>query len=146
MEKYNGNQKGFIYASCDAKDQKEVFERYLEPVAAEGVNFCWGDTFDKKEDNNISRSNAVLLFLTNDFAKEDRLRRTIEAAVKHDKPILSVFLEDVELDPGLSMQIESQQAMFVSGYKSDYDFVDELKKAADDAIAELTEEIEEEEK
>ena len=130
MEKYNGNQKGFIYVSCDAKDQDTVFRKYLEPVAQSGVSFCWDDVFDKKEEDNIARSNAVLLFLTKDFAKEDKLRRTVEAAVRNDKPILTIYLENVDLDAGLSMQLESQQALFTSYYESDEEFLEALKKSA----------------
>ena len=130
MEKYSGNQKGFIYASCDAKDREAVFEKYLGPVAESGVSFCWGDAFDKKEEDNIAKSNAVLLFLTKDYARDDRLRKTVEAAVRNDKPILTVYLENVDLDAGLSMQLESQQALFRSKFKSDEEFAEELKKAA----------------
>ena len=130
MEKYSGNQKGFIYASCDTKDREAVFEKYLGPVAESDISFCWGDAFDKKEEDNIARSNAVLLFLTKDYARDDKLRKTVEAAVRNDKPILTVYLEDVDLDAGLSMQLESQQALFRSRYKSDEEFTEELKKAA----------------
>ena len=130
MEKYSGNQKGFIYASCDAKDREAVFDKYLGPVAESGVSFCWGDAFDKKEEDNIARSNAVLLFLTKDYARDDKLRKTVEAAVRNDKPILTVYLENVDLDSGLSMQLESQQALFVSYYESEEEFVEALKKAA----------------
>ena len=130
MEKYSGNQKGFIYASCDTKDQEIVFDKYLEPLAHDGISFCWGDRFDKKEEDNIARSNAVLLFLTNDFARDDRLRKTVEAAVRNDKPLLTVYLENVDLDAGLSMQLESQQALFISYYDSEEEFIEALKKAA----------------
>ena len=39
MEKHYGNQKGFIYVSCDAKDREEAFEKYPEPLAKDGVPF-----------------------------------------------------------------------------------------------------------
>lgn len=146
MKKYTGNQKGFIYASCAAKDQVEVFEKYLEPLATDGISFCWGDSFDRREDRFIAKSNAVMLFLTKDNVREEKLRKTVEAAVKHDKPILSIYLEDVELDPGLSMQIESQQAMFVSRYKSDEAFIDELKTAAIFDRIEVTEQLKKKQK
>ena len=64
MEKYNGNQKGFIYVSCDAKDQKEVLEKYLEPLAAAGVSFWWADDAGdaggalNKGERRISRGRA----------------------------------------------------------------------------------------
>ena len=139
MEKYSGNQKGFIYASCTAKDQEEVFNKYLDPLARVVISFCWGDSFDGREDGYIAKSNAVMLFLTKEYVRDEKLRRTVESAIKHDKPILSIYLEEVELDPGLSMQIESQQAMFVSRYKSDDEFVDDLKKAAVFDKVEVTE-------
>ena len=130
MEKYNGNQKGFIYASCDAKNQEEVFSNYLEPLAKDGVSFWWADGFDSKEEKTLARAGALLLFLTKDYVKESKLRDAVAAAVRNDKPIMSVYLEDVELDAGLSMQLESQQALFRSRYKSDEEFTEALGKAA----------------
>ena len=50
MEKYNGNQKGFIYVSCDPKDRDTVFAKYLEPLAKDGISFWWADDFGKKEE------------------------------------------------------------------------------------------------
>ena len=130
MERYNGNQKGFIYVSCDAKHQKEAFEKYLEPLDGEGTAFWWADDFDKKEEKTLARAKAVLLFLTKDYVKESKLRDTLTAAIKYNKPVLCVYLEDVELDAALSMQTEAQQALFVNKYGSDDDFIKELKKAA----------------
>ena len=130
MEKYNGNQKGFIYASFDVKDQDEVPAKYLEPLTKDGISFWWADGFGGKEEKTLARAGALLLFLTKDYARDDRLRKTVEAAVRNDKPILTVYLEDVELDAGLSMQLESQQALFRSKSKSDEEFAEELKKAA----------------
>ena len=140
MEKYNGNRKGFIYVSCGAREQNETFDKYLEPLAQDGVSFWWADGdsgsgstgggLSKKEEKTLARAKAVLLFLTKDYAKDKKLRDTVAAAVKCNKPVLCVYLEDVELDAALSMQTEAQQALFVSGYGSDEEFVKELKKAA----------------
>lgn len=130
MEKYNGNQKGFIYVSCNDANQKEVFEKYLEPLAKEGISFWWADGFDSKEEKNLARASAALVFLTNDYVKEEKLRDTITASVKKNKPVLCVYLEDVELDATLSMQTEAQQALFVNKFNNDEEFIEELKKAA----------------
>ena len=130
MEKYNGNQKGFIYVSCDAKDREAIFAKYLEPLAKEGISFWWADDFDIKEEKTLARAKAVLLFLTKAYAKDKKLRDTVAAAVKRNKPLLCIYLEDIELDAALSMQTEAQQALFVNKYKSDEEFVKDLKKAA----------------
>ena len=130
MEKYNGNQKAFIYVSCDEKQRQEAFDKYLEPLAKEGISFWWADDFDKKEEKTLARSKAVLLFLTKDYSKDKRLRDTLTAAVQYNKPVLCVYLEEVELDAALSMQTEAQQALFVHRYKSDEEMVKELKEAA----------------
>ena len=130
MEKYNGNQNDFIYVSCDTKDQEEVIEKYLGSLAQDGTGFRWADIFDKKEEKTLAGAAAVLLFLTKDYAKDKKLRDTLEAAVKYNKPILCVYLEDFEPDAALSMQTGAQQALFVSRYKSDEEFISELKRAA----------------
>lgn len=130
MEKYNGNQKGFIYVSCDTKDQEEVLAKYLGPLAQDGVSFWWADSFDSKEEKTLARASAALAFLTKDYAKDSKLRETVAAAVKYNKPMLCVYVEDVELDATLSMQTEAQQALFVSKYDSDDAFIEELRKAA----------------
>ena len=130
MEKCSSSQKGFIYVSCDTGNQEAVIEKYLGPLEQEGTGFRWADAFDAGEEKILARSGAVLFFLTKDYVKEKKLRDTLAAAVKHNKAILCVYLEDVELDAALSMQTESQQALYVSRYKSDEEFISELKRAA----------------
>ena len=133
MEKYNGNQKSFIYVSCDEKDREEVIAKYLEPLGQDGVRFWWVDgfdKFDKKEEKTLARAKAVLLFLTKDYVKDRKLRDTLAAAVRCNKPLLCVHLEDVELDAALSMQTEAQQALFVSKYAGDEEFLGDFRKAA----------------
>ena len=130
MEKCSSSQKGFIYVSCDTGNQEAVIEKYLGPLEQEGTGFRWADAFDAGEEKILARSGAVLFFLTKNYVKEKKLRDTLAAAVKHNKAILCVYLEDVELDAALSMQTESQQALYVSRYKSDEEFISELKKAA----------------
>lgn len=139
MEKYNGNQKGFIYVSCDSKDQEEVLAKYLEPLTKDGIYFWWAESFDGKEEKTLARAGAVMLFLTKKYVKGGKLRDTLAAAVKHNKPILCVYLEDVELDAALSMQTEAQQALSVSRYKNDDEFVKELRRAAIFDKSELSE-------
>lgn len=93
MEKYNGNQKGFIYVSCDSKDQEEVLAKYLEPLTKDGIYFWWAESFDGKEEKTLARAGAVMLFLTKKYVKGGKLRDTLAAAVKHNKPILCVVRE-----------------------------------------------------
>ncbi len=123
------NNKPFIYLSYPEARAEETF-RALEFLDAKEVSFCHADEINKKELKHIKASFAVLVFLDKDNFHNENFRKVIDQAVKCNKNILTVYLEDVELDSWGHMQLDSAQALFRENFKSEEDFFNKLSEAA----------------
>ena len=62
---------------------------------------------------------SVIVFVTNDFVKTKEFHNIINHAVKKNKEILTIYLEEVELDAWGHMQLDSLQYLNVS--QNDFD-------------------------
>ena len=129
MTNYDGNGRGFIYVACEPEGRSEVVKRFLDPVESRDRPLCLGFWTGALR-SQIARAHALMVFLTQAFADDSRFGEMIELAVRHNKPMLIVYLEDVELTPVLTMQTDAQQSLFVKRFDNDEDIVEELKKAA----------------
>ena len=131
------NNKPFIYLSYPEAREEETF-RALEFLGAKGVSFCHADEINKKELKHIKASFAVLVFLDKDHFADANFRKVIDQAVKSNKNILTVYLDDVELDSWGHMQLDSAQALFkqsfMVGGKSD-----EIARLSGEALFEAEE-------
>ena len=128
MKYYCGNQKPYIYVSCPSGSENRV-NKMLENLGREGIAFWHKKQFDKKEIKHIEAAYAVMIFITNEFICDENLRKTVDAAVKFNKNILAVYLEDVEKDAWASMQLDSSYALYVKDYIDDESFTSRLKEA-----------------
>ena len=133
MTNYSGNQKGFIFVSCDPARRDEIVKRYLDPIEREDRALCLDfrtGALRRGDRSKIAKAHAVMIFLTKDFADDSRLEEIIDHSVEKDKPMLVVYLDDIELDTALTMQTDAQQALFLSRYENDEALLKEIKKAA----------------
>ena len=97
MKYYSGNDKPYIYVSF-AKECEEQALSKLEMLSSEEVLFWRGEKIDKREMKRIEGAHAVLFFVTQKFFDSDEFRKTVDEAVKHNKNILTIFLEDFSMD------------------------------------------------
>ena len=132
MTSYKGNQKGFIYVACDASSRDEVISKYLGPIETEDRRFCLGRTsrLRRRDRINIAKAHALLIFLTKELLDGGMLEDIVATAVEHNKPMLLVHFDDVELDSLLTMQTDAQQALFRKRYETDEELIEEIKTAA----------------
>lgn len=129
MKYYSGNDKPYIYVSF-AKECEEQALSKLEMLSSEEVLFWYGEKFDKREMKRIEGACAVILFVTQKFFDNADFRKIVDEAVKHNKNILTVYLEDIKLDSWGHMQLDSAQAMFVKDFSSEEEFDSRLKESA----------------
>ena len=126
MNSYGGNQKGYVYVwSSDSS----TTEHCLGPIEAEGISFYLSNPAEKPDRNRLKKAHALVVFLWKSSTKDIGLRSLITDAVSFLKPILCVFMEDVELDACLTMQTNAQQALFRSRYEDEESFLTALKHA-----------------
>ncbi len=107
MEKYKGNKEPFIYALFAQSDREKAFE-VLEYLSKRNYRLTYEEN---KAEDCISRSADVLLFLSNDALNDEKLLKEISIASKLNKTIISIFLEETKLTPGLSMMLGQTQGI-----------------------------------
>ncbi len=107
MEKYKGNKEPFIYALFSKKDRERALE-ILEYLSGKNYKLTYEE---KKAEDCISRSANVILFISNDALNDEKLLKEISIASKLNKTIISIFLEDTKLSPGLSMMLGQTQGI-----------------------------------
>ncbi|MBE6974690.1 MAG: TIR domain-containing protein [Ruminococcaceae bacterium] len=78
---------------------------------------------------HLSGSACVVAFVTKEFVASWNCKREITFAQELDKPVLSIYLEDVEMPMGLRMQLGSNQSVFRSRHKSEESFLSALMAA-----------------
>ena len=113
MKYYSGYNKPYIYAAFDSSIEERVNE-ILKPLDDKGVLFWHSNIINKKELNKIEMAFSIIVFVTNDFVKTKEFHNIINHAVKKNKEILTIYLEEVELDAWGHMQLDSLQYLNVN--------------------------------
>ena len=129
MPSYYGNEKPFVYV-CYTQADENVIE-VLNALDENNIAYCLNDNkYDRKEAVRIDKAYGVLLFINEDFLRNMNFRKVIETAVNRNKNILCIYDKELNLDPSLTMQLSSQQALFKTKYSNNKEFIDEVLKAA----------------
>lgn len=129
MHPYEGD-KPYIFVSYSHKDAERVLpviDRLLE--AGFRVWYDAGITFGEEwlvsVAEHLVNSHAVLTFISRDFESSQHCSRELTMAINHKKILLTVFLDEFKLSPGLEYQIANVQVLTYSRYRADA-FFDEL--------------------
>lgn len=69
---------------------------------------------------------SFVLFISNAYLDSQNCKRELNFAISRKKNILSIFLEEVELSPGMEMQLGSYQAIYKKRFTSDAAFCSSL--------------------
>lgn len=125
MEKYNGNKDPFLYGIFARKDENEAL-KILDNLVKKGYKLTYDE---KRSEDSISRSSAVILFLSKNNLDDKKLLEEVNYASRINKDIVSIWLEDVELTPGLSMMLGQTQGI-MKNKMSQEDFNEKLFNSA----------------
>ena len=107
MEKYKGNKEPFIYALFDDEDSNSVLP-ILESINTKGYKL------DYQESNyqaSIEKAALVLLFISNKALEDPKVLEVVSYASKLNKTIVTIYLEEATLTPGLSMMLGQTQGI-----------------------------------
>lgn len=130
MKVYNGTGK-YIYISYAHKD----YER-IEPILIElikqgyhiwydrGIEF--GSEWIEYNANKIINCTAFMLYITENFVKSINCKNELTLAVSKGKNILAIYMDNVELSPGLQLQLANVQFLDLQKYASRNDFMNQL--------------------
>jgi len=67
-----------------------------------------------------------VLFVSRAYLESQNCKRELNFAISRKKDILSIFIEDVELSPGMEMQLGTYQAIYRNRFADDLSFYDSL--------------------
>ena len=100
----------YIFVSYAHRDYERI-DPILRELKARGYRFWYDEGIDPGTEwpENIARhlenSSVCLSFLSPYSAASNNCRREINFALSRNIPMLTVFLEDTKISPGLEMQI-----------------------------------------
>lgn len=79
--------------------------------------------------DHLNRCECVLTFISDTFVQSQNCRRELNFALDLKKPVLNVYIEEVELTAGMRMQLGLSQAIFRKNFADDATFLDTLASA-----------------
>ena len=101
----------------------------MQKIEEDGVSFYYSDKMTKREKRRIEAAYSCIIFISEQSIRDDRVRRSIEYAVRFDKKILCVYLEPAHLSPGLELLLNSLQSIDKDRFPGERAFMEKLKSA-----------------
>ena len=119
IKPYEGSEP-YLFVSYAHRDYDRVYP-ILRELAARGYRFWYDEGIDPGTEwpesiaRHLENSSVCLSFLSSNAAASKNCRREINFALSRNIPLLTVFLEDTKVSPGLEMQISTYQS--IMGYR-----------------------------
>ena len=108
MKQYRGNRKPFCYALFTEADRQEA-EAVLGELEKHRIHSAFSA---RRSADCIMRAAVVLLFLSPEAVSDKAVQEGVAEATSAGKTVLTVFLKETALTPGLSMQLGQTQGIF----------------------------------
>ncbi len=128
---YEGKEP-YIFVSYAHKDSSVVF-RLVEQLNERGYRIWYDEGIEPGSEwpeyiaNHLLGAEMVLSVLTPSAVNSVNCRREINFALSKNKPVLTIYMEDIELPVGLELQLSSQQSVLYYTYDSEERFLDKIE-------------------
>ena len=128
---YEGKEP-YIFVSYAHKDSAVVF-RLVEQLNERGYRIWYDEGIEPGSEwpeyiaNHLLGAEMVLSVLTPNAVNSINCRREINFALSKNKPVLTIYMEDIELPVGLELQLSSQQSVLYYTYDSEERFLDKIE-------------------
>ena len=123
LKPYEGAEP-YVFVSYSHKDSEKVFA-ILQRLQSEGLRIWydkgieWGSEWPDYIAEHIHNCRCFMTFHSINSKNSRNCKQEIYFAVKHEKDILSIYLEEVKLNPGIEMQLAPFQATYFYQYPAD---------------------------
>lgn len=120
----------FSYAHKNA----DVTLPCMDALRKSGVNLWYDDGIEAGSEwpefiaQKVVDCNKFVLFVSNAYLDSQNCKRELNFAISRKKEILSIFIEEVSLSPGMEMQLGSYQAVYLNRFPSRESFFISLCK------------------
>jgi len=111
-----GGEEPYVFASYAHRDGAAVYSE-LRALHGQGLRIWYDEGIEPGSEwpENIGRalqgSSFFLVFMTRAAVESRNVRNEIDFALRRGKPFLAIYLEDVQLPPGLELQMGNIQAI-----------------------------------
>ena len=128
---YEGKEP-YIFVSYAHKDSAAVFH-LVEQLNERGYRIWYDEGIEPGSEwpeyiaNHLLGAEMVLSVLTPNAVNSVNCRREINFALSRNKPVLTIYMEDIELPVGLELQLSSQQSVLYYTYDSEERFLDKIE-------------------
>ena len=113
----SASNKPYVFISYAHRDSDAVLP-VIQAMKRSGINLWYdegiaaGSEWPEYIAEKVMHCSKFLLFISNHYLDSQNCKREINFAISRKKDILSVYLEDVDLSPGMEMQLGTYQAFF----------------------------------
>ena len=116
VSSYKGNEP-YIFISYSHKDAEKI-QPIVQGLADRGFRVWYDEGIEPGTEwpefiaQQISASACCIAFISESSLNSQNCRREINYAIQTSVPLLTVYLEPVELSPGMALQLSPVQALF----------------------------------
>ncbi len=120
----------YVFISYAHKDSDVL--PCIEEMKKSGINLWYDDGIEAGSEwpefiaQKVVECDKFVLFVSNAYLNSQNCRRELNFAISRKKEILSVFIEEVSLSPGMEMQLGSYQAIYLNRFSSKAHFYSSL--------------------
>ncbi|MCL1917451.1 MAG: TIR domain-containing protein [Peptococcaceae bacterium] len=131
---YDGGSP-FIFVSYSHKDSRYVYP-IIEYLARDGFRIWYDEGISPSSEwneviaNHMNKASVCIAFISENAAASHNCRREISYALLKNKPLLSIFLEETTLTPGMEMQLSANQCMSIDTYANMNKFLEAIVEAS----------------
>jgi len=126
-------KKPYIFISY-AHTNEELVLPAIQEMHSQGISLWYDNGIEAGSEwpeyiaEKVMNCDKFVLFISKAYLQSQNCKRELNFAISRKKDILSVFLEDVELSPGMEMQLGTYQAIFRNRFSSHKNFYVSLAK------------------
>ncbi len=130
---YEGNQP-YIFISYSHRNSRYI-HGVIEFLQNSGYRVWFdggieaGSEWPEYIASHLEGCSCVLTFMSNAFVASDNCKRELHFAQDLKKPLLNVYIEEVNLPAGLRMQLGLCQAMYRDNFRTEGEFLNSLARA-----------------
>ena len=123
----DANGKPYVFISYAHKDSNAVLPA-IGQLRDQGVSLWYDNGIEAGSEwpefvaEKVLNCDKFILFISKAYLDSQNCKRELNFAISRKKEILSVFLEEVELSPGMEMQLGTYQAIFRKRFANDGSF------------------------
>ncbi len=128
---YTKGENKYIFMSYSHKDSAKVFP-VIEKLADEGFRVWYDEGIDPGTEwpemiaSYLSKASCCIAFISQNAIESNECRREITYAIRNKINLITVFLEETKLSPGMEMQLSPYQAVFKYKIPSQEEFYEKI--------------------